>query len=320
LGELICYIFREDLNRAYWVPMTIVIVLKPDYGSTVRRSFLRILGTLVGLILATALFHVLPENAAAEISLIVLFTFLTRWVGSANYGIFAMCVGALVVLLIAMTGVAPRDVMWARGLNTFIGGAIALFVSWCWPTSEKLQMSEVIAHMLETYLEYFRAITKTLVGESRDASEMDRLRQTARVARANFLASLERYTQERRARFDDLKVISAVTVASNRFAHAMMAVEAGSSQDISLEQGKAFQSFAGSVEKDLQLLCEYLCVREVSAREFPDLRADYVLFAESKAHNGENFLYEEADRMTNSLSTLTEQILRRKIQRPITAS
>src|SRR6266481_2375981 len=91
-------------NRAYWIPMTIVLVLKPEFAVTFSRGVLRIFGTLAGLLLATALFHFFPIHTAMEIFLIALFTFLTRWIGPANYGIFGVSISALIVLLISITG------------------------------------------------------------------------------------------------------------------------------------------------------------------------------------------------------------------------
>src|SRR5438477_5011543 len=90
--------------RAYWIPMTIVLVLKPEFAVTFSRGILRIFGTLAGLLLATALFHFLPIHTATEIALIAVFTFLMRWVGPANYGIFGVAVSALIVSLISITG------------------------------------------------------------------------------------------------------------------------------------------------------------------------------------------------------------------------
>lgn len=313
IGEIISRVYQGHLQRTYWIPMTIAIVLKPDYFSTFSRSLLRIGGTLVGLVFATALFHVLPQSVWIAMGLVVLFTFLTRWIGSANYGIFAMCVGALVVLLLALTNISPKEVIWARGMNTFIGGAIALVVYWLWPSSEKLQLSEEIARMLETYLEYFRAVALSVEGARPAPQELDRLRQKARIARANFQAASGRYALERGAAFEDMKVLSSVTVASNRFAHAMMAVEAGSSQQSSPAQIAAFREFAASVGKSLTLLCEALRGRDVPRNEFPDVRSAYVEFTKSRERDSEKYtlLYEETDRLTNSLNTLTEHILKR---------
>src|SRR5262249_8804000 len=114
-----------ESRRSYWIPMTIVLVLKPEFATTFSRGILRIAGTIAGLVLATALFHFLPIHTTAEIALIGIFMFLMRWVGPANYGVFAVSVSALIVLLLAITGVSPSEVIHARGMNTAIGGALA---------------------------------------------------------------------------------------------------------------------------------------------------------------------------------------------------
>jgi len=113
-------------RRSYWLPMTIAIVLKPDFSATFSRGVLRLTGTFLGLVLATVMFHVLPPGLAAQVALIVVLMFIMRCFGPANYGILVIAVTALVVLLIALTGDAPSNVIAARGLNTVIGGAIAL--------------------------------------------------------------------------------------------------------------------------------------------------------------------------------------------------
>ena len=110
-----------ELRRSYWLPMTVAIVLKPDFTATISRGVLRLSGTFAGLLLSTALFHLLPGGRWIEVALIGCFTFLARAYGPANYGILVTAVTALVVLLIAITGVAPATVMLARALNTAAG-------------------------------------------------------------------------------------------------------------------------------------------------------------------------------------------------------
>ncbi len=54
-------------HRAYWLPMTVAVVLKPDFTATFSRGILRLLGTFAGLIVATALFHLLPISALTQL-------------------------------------------------------------------------------------------------------------------------------------------------------------------------------------------------------------------------------------------------------------
>jgi len=57
-------------TRAYWCPMTIAIVLKPDFTATFSRGILRVAGTLAGLAFATGLVHVLSPSIWVHVALI----------------------------------------------------------------------------------------------------------------------------------------------------------------------------------------------------------------------------------------------------------
>ncbi len=65
-----------ETPRAYWLPMTTVLVLKPEFTVTFTRGLLRIAGTIAGLLLATAMFHFLPAGIGLEVVLIAAFVFL----------------------------------------------------------------------------------------------------------------------------------------------------------------------------------------------------------------------------------------------------
>ena len=72
----------------------------------------------------------------------------------------------------------------------------------------------------------------------------------------------------------------------------------------------AFSAFATDVEKTLQLLAQILRGTRSAEKKFPDLREGYQKLLEAgDAHTARYALTNvEADRMTNSLNTLREQI------------
>ncbi|HVH50305.1 MAG TPA: FUSC family protein, partial [Candidatus Bathyarchaeia archaeon] len=184
-------------NRAYWIPMTIVLVLKPEFAVTFSRGVLRIIGTLVGLLLATGLFHFLPIHTATEIVLVAIFVFVIRWIGPANYGIFGVAISALIVLLISITGVAPNEVIAARGVNTIIGGAFALTAYAIWPTWERSRLPDLFAALLDGYRNSFRSISRKLMNPaSVSRREREHTRHASRLARSNLETSLERFAAE----------------------------------------------------------------------------------------------------------------------------
>lgn len=299
-------------SRAYWIPMTIVLVLKPEFAVTFSRGVLRIAGTLVGLLLATALFHFLPIHTATEVALIGVFTFLTRWIGPANYGIFGVAVTALIVLLIAVTGVSPKGVIAARGLNTILGGAFALVTYAAWPSWERNRWPEMLAALLEAYADSLRSITgKLLNPETASPRERERSRQAARIARSNLETSVERLAAEPGVSSEQLAQANAMLASSHRFAHAMIGLEAGIPADKDSKPPASFETLSTEVQKSAGLLAAMLRGERIAERRFPDLRQGYSDYVKAGATSGERyaFMAPEADRMVNSLNTLREQLL-----------
>jgi uncharacterized membrane protein YccC len=301
-------------HRSYWLPMTIVLVLKPEFTTTFSRGLLRIAGTIAGLFLATALFRFLPDSVMIQIFLIFVFTLLLRWVGPANYGIFAVAISALVVYLIAITGVSPKEVIWARGINTAAGGALALLAYWVWPTWERTQVSERIAEMLDAYREYFHTLAESYArGEAVREGELDRVRLNARLARTNLEASIDRLGAEPGTTPAQMSQLNALLASSHRFVHALMALDAGWLHTAAVPARAAFHAFAADVEKTLALLAAALRGTRVQLNEFPDLREDHHVLVQSGDQKIERYalVNVEADRIVNSLNTLREQVMER---------
>jgi uncharacterized membrane protein YccC len=299
-------------RRPYWIPMTVAIVLRPDFTTTFSRGVLRVAGTLIGLGLATGLFHVLSPAGGVEVALICLFAFLLRCFGPANYGVFAVNLTALIVLMFAVTGVEPGPVIVARGLNTLVGGAIALAAYQLWPTWERTQAPEAMARMLEAYRLYFQAVRNGYLDpEVPWASELDRSRQAARLARSNAEASVARLAAEPGVSADRVRTLGRVLVDSHRFIHAVMSLEAGLVNSRPVAARQEFRTFSNHVDVTLYYLSAKLRGASLKPGELPDLREDHHALLESgEAHVDRYELVNvEADRIANSLNTLSEEVL-----------
>ncbi len=300
------------VGRYYWLPMTVAIVLKPDFSATVSRGVLRLAGTFAGLVLATALFHVVPAGSTFEIFLVFLFIFVLRCFGGANYGIFVVAVTAMVVVLLALAGNAPSAVIAARGWNTALGGTIALMAYWLWPTWERNQVREGLAKLLDSYRAYFHLIRRSYVEiDLSFADDLDRARQAGRLARSNLEASFDRLTAEPGTKPESIGTLSGILANSHRLAHAMMALEAGLTQSRSVPARAKFPIFANDVELTLYYLASTLRGSPLSASDLPDLRHAHsaLVHTESPAAERYALVNVETDRITNSLNTLSGEIL-----------
>ncbi len=300
------------MQRPYWIPMTIAIVLRPDFSATFSRGVLRLIGTFVGVVLATGLFHVLPRSIYPHILVIAALMFIVRCFGGANYGVFATVITALVVFLISLSGVAPGPVIAARTLNTAIGGAIALLAYWVWPTWERHQVAEAMARMLDAFRAHFRAIRATYADGSPSAASLDRTRSAARLARSNFEASIERAAAEPGVSTDSVTLLGAMLASSHRLAKALLALEAAIANSAPVSPRPPFFQFANDVELTVYYLAAALRGSRVEADSLPDLREDHRVLVQTGDSGAEVYalVNVETDRITNSLNTLSGEILR----------
>jgi len=309
-------------NRPYWLPLTVCVVLKPDFSSTFSRGMLRLLGTFAGLGIATALFHWLPQNIPVEIALIMAVTFILRWTGPAHYGVLAMSVSELVVLLVALTGVQPEQVIMARARNTFLGGILALLAYSLWPTWERTQVAEIFARMLDAYRIHLDLITRAFAGDAPEsAPSFDRTRSASRLARTNLEASVDRLSAEPATSPAERGRWQAMLASSHIFAHSLIMFHASllAAPDslLSLGKNETFKLFVHDVLETLRDLAALLRGAHPATLSFPDLReAHYQLLRSGEPMAAPHSLIAvEADKMVNSLNTLREQILRAREQK-----
>jgi hypothetical protein len=121
---------------------------------------------------------------------------------------------------------------------------------------------------------------------------------------------VERLAAEPGVEPEQTAMVNAMIAASHRFAHAMIALEAGIPQFKGQAPRPEFRVFAGEIEKTLKLLACKLAGERVGEREFPDLRQAYTRLIQTGDPKIARYAFTnlEADRMVNSLNTLREQV------------
>ena len=154
-------------------------------------------------------------------------TFILRWTGPAHYGVLAMSVSELVVLLVALTGIEPGQVIMARARNTAARRRVALLAYWLWPTWERTQVGEIFARMLDAYRKHFELITRAFSGESAElTAALDRSRSAARLSRTNLEASVDRLAAEPATTPDERDRWQAMLASSYILAHSIIMLHA----------------------------------------------------------------------------------------------
>jgi uncharacterized membrane protein YccC len=301
-------------QRAYWLPMTIAVVLKPDFTSTFSRGVLRLLGTLCGLMVATVLYRELTPAPMAQVLLVGIFTFFLRYLGPANYGVFTVAVSGLIVFLIAATGASsPQEVVVARALNTTAGGILALVAYALWPTWERTQVSEAMATMFEASRLYFQIVVQRLTtGDEALGTDLDNARRAWRRARTAAEASVDRVLAEPGVTPGKRDCLASMLASSHALVQAVMGLEAGAAKTSVHTAPGALNVFAKDVDFTLYFLSAALRGSRAASQSLPQLREDHRRLIESRASFSadDEYILIETDRLTVSLNTLREQAMR----------
>ena len=298
-------------DRGYWVPLTVLVVLRPDFASTFQRSSMRVAGTIVGLLLATALVHWIPGGQWYQVALVAVFFFGMRLAGPGNLALSAVALAGLVVVLLAIDGIAPHATVQLRAEDTLIGGALALAAMLLSPTWERDLVPSRLGDLLAAYRNYLAAVSDP----DSDLARRQRTRAASRLARTNARASVDRARSEPVRGEAQVELGEAVLAHSHRFIHAMLTVDAVRTtvhRAGRIAELDAFMAAAATV----LTCCERAVRGGTPPRSVPRLRPLQESLARVLAADPfgdpatSSALLDASDRITNSLDTLVNELRR----------
>jgi uncharacterized membrane protein YccC len=222
----------SGLARGYWLPLTVLFVLRPDFGSTFTRGLQRYIGTALGVVLATLITAALHPRPYALATLITVLSFAFAAFLFANYGLFTVSITAFIIFFVAYAGVHDEfATALDRLLDTTIGATITLGIYALWPTWERTLLPDTTADLIEADRAYVHALFRSWFGDSDGGDGRDVVaaaRERARLARTNTEASVQRALLEpeiRRAQFGTDRATGILT-SMRRFADGALALEA----------------------------------------------------------------------------------------------
>jgi hypothetical protein len=120
-------------DHGFWIPLTILFVMRPERGETDHRLVLRALGTLLGLVVATAIAEAFPGNDLVIGVVLTVAAALTFGLLTVQYALFTAAITTYVVLLTDTLGEPAFHAAGQRALGTALGIVIAFLAFLIWP-------------------------------------------------------------------------------------------------------------------------------------------------------------------------------------------
>ena len=183
-----------SLGVGYWVPLTVLFVLRPDYGTTITRGIGRAAGTAAGVTIAWVIVTAFSPGSGAIVALLAFLAFAAYALFPANYALYSVVLPVLIALLVEFSGGSPVGALLDRILDTAVGTAIALGTFVLWPTREAPRMLESLALYVTAERRWFDTILNAYAGQ--DGPAMRSMRLAARRARIDAWDAVRRALAE----------------------------------------------------------------------------------------------------------------------------
>jgi uncharacterized membrane protein YccC len=196
-----------EIQNAYWIMLTVLVILRPNYGLTKERAKDRIVGTVIGGIIAFGIV-IITQNAyiygaLAITSLILAFSLMQQ-----NYRWAAAFITLNIVFVYSFINPNAFSVIQYRLIDTILGGAIAyaaiytLFPSW-----EVLNLKSVLLKAITKNNAYLKATQEFY--QDKEANELPYkvARKEAFLALSELSAAFQRITQDPKSKQVEFRLI-----------------------------------------------------------------------------------------------------------------
>lgn len=133
-------------DHAYWVPITVAIIMKPDFGSVFVRAVHRSIGTVIGVLIGMALIKLIPDRIGLVAAIAVLAA-LQPLAALRSYATKVVLLTPVVLLMIEIAvPAAPFHYGLQRLDDTLVGAAIVLVFGYLiWPRSQNVTLASAFA-------------------------------------------------------------------------------------------------------------------------------------------------------------------------------
>ncbi|MGW6707029.1 FUSC family protein [Streptomyces sp. NPDC054956] len=173
-----------EIERSYWVALTVTFVLKPDFGSVFSRAVLRALGTAAGLVIAAAVLSEVPRGWW-DVPVMVVLAALIPAFSVKGYAFQTAAITPVILLLSDLLNHQGFDLIRPRLLDSLIGCAITLVAGYLlWPESWHTRIGDRLADAVDDAASYVeRAFSAADTEAGLRAARTTRLQARRRIYR-----------------------------------------------------------------------------------------------------------------------------------------
>lgn len=171
-------------DHGYWIALTVVMVLRPDFTGTVERGAARLVGTVAGVVIGGLVLAVAHPGPYVSAAWSLLSVFLLYLLIRTGYTVVSACASAYVVFLLGIAGADWAQTVPERIELTLLGGLLALVSYGVFPSWETPRLRERLADWLAASMLYSSSVLGACANpsQSRRPPQAQRTEQRTRQA------------------------------------------------------------------------------------------------------------------------------------------
>lgn len=195
IGTFIFVYFHID--HGYWMPLTVIIVIQPYYGATLKKGMERIAGTVAGITVG-GIISLLNLPQYVFMVLLIIVSFLLVYFIRNNYKVGVFFLTLMMVVLFHLSAQASWQLIGTRLIATLAGALLAIIAGYAfWPVWEKQRFPALMSVALQQNQKYLREVIRQLAAQKRSDNWL-KLRNLAEAANSDVFACVQRMQEEPR--------------------------------------------------------------------------------------------------------------------------
>lgn len=238
-------------DNVYWILLTIIVIMRPGYGLTKERSFQRIVGTVIGGLIAFGILYLVKDNIVISI-LSILCILLGFSFTQINYKVSAVFVTMYVVFIYGLMTPNIGDLVQYRILDTVVGAVLAFLANqFLWPSWEFLNTPVYLEKAIKANQDYLNEIS-VFYNKKGSISTCYRLaRKNAFIEIGNLMASFQRMVQEPKSKQKQLPQVYKLAVLNHSLLSSLASLGTYIQSHKTTTASEAFNVVVDTVIKNL---------------------------------------------------------------------
>ncbi|MUP45761.1 FUSC family protein [Gramella sp. BOM4] len=265
IGYLIGEYFA--VQNSYWILLTIVVIMRPNYGLTKERTRKRIVGTLIGGAIAISIVFItqnqLVYTVLGLLSLTMAFSLIQR-----NYTTAAIFVTLSIIFIYAILKSDVLQVIQFRIVDTIIGAGLAALGNFIlWPKWEAEGIRPVIAASVEANRKYLAEIDWFYHKKDKLPLSYKLERKKAFLEIGNLSGAFQRMTQEPKSRQKSMSLIYEIVELNQTFLSALASMGTYIRTHPTTKPSEAFEQYSKAISENLSISINMLEGKQYKAEK-----------------------------------------------------